>query len=208
MRRSPNAARGGFRRDDATAGRGGARSRASPGRPRRNPLGRASSLTSTSPRLDPRRGHRSSERGFVLATTNIRGHPTEVEPGPEDRMPRHCVLNTDHVTSLAKSTYASRSRRSAPTSSASSAAPWSRQTAAESVTDRSRDGHRACPGQKSEFRRPVGADSPILQFSNGGSHHPVGLPTAAGTNRRIWRDPFQRTPDGATSILACRLTQL
>jgi mRNA interferase MazF len=38
----------------------------------------------------------------VLATTNIRGLPTEVELGPEDRMPRACVLNTDNVTSLPK----------------------------------------------------------------------------------------------------------
>jgi len=38
----------------------------------------------------------------VLATTNIRGLPTEVELGAEDGMPRACVLNADHVASLAK----------------------------------------------------------------------------------------------------------
>ncbi len=38
----------------------------------------------------------------VLATTNIRGLPTEVELGPEDNMPRACVLNADHVASLPK----------------------------------------------------------------------------------------------------------
>ncbi len=39
----------------------------------------------------------------VLATTNIRGLPTEVELGPADGMPRACVLNADHVASLPKS---------------------------------------------------------------------------------------------------------
>ncbi len=38
----------------------------------------------------------------VLATTNIRGLPTEVELGPADGMPRPCVLNADHVASLPK----------------------------------------------------------------------------------------------------------
>jgi mRNA interferase MazF len=38
----------------------------------------------------------------VLATTNIRGLPTEVELGPADGMPRVCVLNADHVASLSK----------------------------------------------------------------------------------------------------------
>ena len=38
----------------------------------------------------------------VLATTNIRGMPTEVELGPTDGMPRPCVLNADHVASLPK----------------------------------------------------------------------------------------------------------
>jgi mRNA-degrading endonuclease toxin of MazEF toxin-antitoxin module len=38
----------------------------------------------------------------VLATTNIRGLPTEVELGAADGMPRACVLNTDHVASLPK----------------------------------------------------------------------------------------------------------
>ena len=39
----------------------------------------------------------------VLATTNIRGLPTEVELGPDDGMPRACVLNADHTATLAKS---------------------------------------------------------------------------------------------------------
>jgi mRNA-degrading endonuclease toxin of MazEF toxin-antitoxin module len=38
----------------------------------------------------------------VLATTNIRGLPTEVELGMADGMPRVCVLNADHVASLPK----------------------------------------------------------------------------------------------------------
>jgi mRNA interferase MazF len=38
----------------------------------------------------------------VLATTNIRGLPTEVELGPSDGMPRSCVLNADHIASLPK----------------------------------------------------------------------------------------------------------
>ena len=38
----------------------------------------------------------------VLATTTIRGLPTEVELGPVDGMPRACVLNADHVASLPK----------------------------------------------------------------------------------------------------------
>ena len=38
----------------------------------------------------------------VLATTNIRGLPTEVELGPDDGMPRACVLNADHTATLAK----------------------------------------------------------------------------------------------------------
>lgn len=38
----------------------------------------------------------------VLATTRIRGIPTEVELGPEDGMPRDCVLNADHTDTVAK----------------------------------------------------------------------------------------------------------
>jgi mRNA-degrading endonuclease toxin of MazEF toxin-antitoxin module len=38
----------------------------------------------------------------VLATTNIRGLPAEVELGPADGMSRSCVLNADHVASLPK----------------------------------------------------------------------------------------------------------
>ncbi len=33
----------------------------------------------------------------MLATTTVRGLATEVELGPEDGMPRSCVLNADHV---------------------------------------------------------------------------------------------------------------
>lgn len=44
---------------------------------------------------------RLNEVFVVLATTNIRGLPT-VELGPEDGMPRACVLNADHVASLPK----------------------------------------------------------------------------------------------------------
>ncbi len=38
----------------------------------------------------------------ILATTTIRGLSTEVELGPEDGMPRSCVLNADHVTAADK----------------------------------------------------------------------------------------------------------
>jgi mRNA-degrading endonuclease toxin of MazEF toxin-antitoxin module len=38
----------------------------------------------------------------VLATTRIRGLPTEVELGHEDGMPRECVLNADHTDTVAK----------------------------------------------------------------------------------------------------------
>ena len=45
---------------------------------------------------------RLNEVFVVLATTIIRGLPTEVELGMEDGMPRACVLNADHVASLPK----------------------------------------------------------------------------------------------------------
>jgi mRNA interferase MazF len=45
---------------------------------------------------------RLNEVFVVLATTNIRGLPTEIELGMEDGMPRACVLNADHVASLPK----------------------------------------------------------------------------------------------------------
>jgi mRNA interferase MazF len=38
----------------------------------------------------------------VLATTTIRDLPTEVRLGPEDGMPRECVLNLDHVDTVDK----------------------------------------------------------------------------------------------------------
>lgn len=44
-----------------------------------------------------------SEVFVVLATTVIRGLPTEVELGLEDGLPRECVLNADHVDVVAKS---------------------------------------------------------------------------------------------------------
>lgn len=43
-----------------------------------------------------------SELFVVLATTNIRGLDTEVELGPEDGMPRVCVLNADHIDAADK----------------------------------------------------------------------------------------------------------
>jgi mRNA interferase MazF len=45
---------------------------------------------------------RLNEIFVVLATTNIRGLPTEVELGPEDGMPRRCVMNADHTATIAK----------------------------------------------------------------------------------------------------------
>jgi len=38
----------------------------------------------------------------VLATTTIRGLPTEVELGPNDGLPRNCVLNLDHTDTIGK----------------------------------------------------------------------------------------------------------
>jgi mRNA interferase MazF len=38
----------------------------------------------------------------VLATTTIRDLPTEVRLGTEDGMPRECVLNLDHVDTVAR----------------------------------------------------------------------------------------------------------
>jgi len=38
----------------------------------------------------------------ALATTTIRGLPTEVELGPEDGMPRSCVLNADQIDAADK----------------------------------------------------------------------------------------------------------
>ena len=43
-----------------------------------------------------------NELFVVLATTDIRGLPTEVELGPADGMPRSCVVNADDVASLPK----------------------------------------------------------------------------------------------------------
>ena len=43
-----------------------------------------------------------NELFVVLATTRIRGIPTEVELGPKDGMPRECVLNADHTDTIAK----------------------------------------------------------------------------------------------------------
>jgi len=45
---------------------------------------------------------RLNEVFVVLATTNIRELPTEVELGADDGMPRACVLNADNVASLPK----------------------------------------------------------------------------------------------------------
>jgi len=43
-----------------------------------------------------------NELFVVLATTNIRNLDTEVELGPEDGMPRTCVLNADHTDAADK----------------------------------------------------------------------------------------------------------
>lgn len=44
----------------------------------------------------------------VLATTTIRGLPTEVELGPQDGVPRACVLNADQIDAADKSYLTSR----------------------------------------------------------------------------------------------------
>jgi mRNA interferase MazF len=43
-----------------------------------------------------------NELYVVLATTTIRGLPTEVELGPEDGMPTACVLNADQIDAADK----------------------------------------------------------------------------------------------------------
>jgi mRNA-degrading endonuclease toxin of MazEF toxin-antitoxin module len=43
-----------------------------------------------------------NELFVILATTTVRGLPTEVELGPEDGMPRSCVLNDDHASAADK----------------------------------------------------------------------------------------------------------
>ena len=45
---------------------------------------------------------RLNEIFVILATTTIRGLPTEVELGPDDGMPRTCVLNADRTATIAK----------------------------------------------------------------------------------------------------------
>jgi mRNA interferase MazF len=47
----------------------------------------------------------------ILATTNIRGLPTEIELGAEDGMPRACVLNADNTATLAKSDHHTQPRQ-------------------------------------------------------------------------------------------------
>jgi mRNA interferase MazF len=44
-----------------------------------------------------------NELFVVLATTTIRGLPTEVELGPRDGMPTTCVLNADQIDAAEKS---------------------------------------------------------------------------------------------------------
>jgi mRNA interferase MazF len=46
--------------------------------------------------------HQLNRVFVVLATTTVRGLPTEVELGPEDGMPRECVLNADQAVSIPK----------------------------------------------------------------------------------------------------------
>jgi mRNA interferase MazF len=56
-----------------------------------------------------------SELFVVLATTNIRGLDTEVELGPDDGMPRACVLNADHIDAADKAFLPPASSHSAAT---------------------------------------------------------------------------------------------
>jgi mRNA interferase MazF len=44
----------------------------------------------------------------VLATTTVRDIPTEVELGPEDGMPRNCVVNADHTKTVEKAFFTER----------------------------------------------------------------------------------------------------
>jgi mRNA interferase MazF len=44
----------------------------------------------------------------VPATTSIRGIPTEVALGPEDGMPKDCVLSLDNITLLPKAYFVER----------------------------------------------------------------------------------------------------
>jgi mRNA interferase MazF len=55
-----------------------------------------------------------SEVFVVLATTTIRDLATEVELGPEDGMPRNCVLNADHTKTVEKAFFTERITRLGP----------------------------------------------------------------------------------------------
>ncbi|HTA97197.1 MAG TPA: type II toxin-antitoxin system PemK/MazF family toxin [Solirubrobacteraceae bacterium] len=55
-----------------------------------------------------------SEVFVVPATTTIRDLATEVELGPEDGMPRNCVLNADHTKTVEKVFFTKRITRLGP----------------------------------------------------------------------------------------------
>jgi hypothetical protein len=101
---------------------------------------------------------RLNEIFVVLATTVVRGLPTEVELGLEDGMPRSCVLNADHTATLAKSYLANRSRRSVPTSSPRSVGDWPGQPGAEKSQIPRTTSRPLCAGQVPVLGRDEGAD--------------------------------------------------
>jgi mRNA interferase MazF len=55
-----------------------------------------------------------NELFVILATTTVRGLPTEVELGPQDGMPRTCVLNADHAGAADKAFLTGRITRLGP----------------------------------------------------------------------------------------------
>jgi mRNA interferase MazF len=55
-----------------------------------------------------------NELFVILATTTVRGLPTEVELGPQDGMPRDCVLNADHAGAADKAFLTERIARLGP----------------------------------------------------------------------------------------------
>lgn len=55
-----------------------------------------------------------NELFVILATTTIRGLPTEVELGPQDGMPRSCVFNADHASAADKAFLTGRITRLGP----------------------------------------------------------------------------------------------
>ncbi len=82
----------------------------------------------------------------VPATATLRELPTEARLRPEDGMPRECVLNLDHVDTVAKGFIGSASRPRARRSSTPCAVVWMSPPAAAEFR---------CPLRQDQERRSV-----------------------------------------------------